>query len=228
MSDQSTETVEATEAANQTNTQETVEQTKTYTQEEFDNHMAGLKKSMQRKYEKVYDDLGDPEELRKLKAEAEQKAQAEAIKRGEFEKTLQELAQKKDVEIQKRDSIIKEYKVNTPLLDAAARYKAVAPEQVKSLLAGNVRLNDAGDVEVIGSDGSVRYNDDGKPVSVDFYVKEWLDNNAHFVSPAPSTTNTTSNTKSNKDSKLDVNKLDMQNPEHRAIYREYKKSQGLR
>jgi len=183
---------------------------------------------MQRKYEKVYDDLGDPEELRKLKAEAEQKAQAEAIKRGEFEKTLQELAQKKDVEIQKRDSIIKEYKVNTPLLDAAARYKAVAPEQVKSLLAGNVRLNDAGDVEVIGSDGSVRYNDDGKPVSVDFYVKEWLDNNAHFVSPAPATTNTNSNTKSNKDSKIDVNKLDMQNPEHRAIYREYKKSQGLR
>jgi len=95
MSDQSTETIEATEAASQTNTQETVEQTKTYTQEEFDNHMAGLKKSMQRKYERMYEDLGDPEELRKLKAEAEKKAQAEAIKRGEFEKTLQELAQKK-------------------------------------------------------------------------------------------------------------------------------------
>jgi len=227
MSDQSPETVEATEAASQTNVQETVEQ-KTYTQEEFDNHMAGLKKSMARKYEKVYEDLGDPEELRNLKAEAERKAQAEAIKRGEFEKTLQDLAQKKDIEIQKRDSIIKEYKVNSPLLDAAARYKAVAPEQVKQLLSSNVRLNAEGDVEVVGTDGSVRYNDDGKPVSVDHYVKEWLDTNPHFVSPAPATTNTNSNTNTNKTSKLDVNKLNMQNPEHRAIYREFKKSQGLR
>lgn len=227
MSDQLSETVEATEAANQTNTQETVEH-KTYTQAEFDNHMAGLKKSMQRKYEKVYEDLGDVEELKSLKADAEQKAQAEAIKRGEFEKTLQDLAQRKDIEIQKRDNVIKEYKVNSPLLDAAARYKAIAPEQVKQLLASNVRLSDSGDVEVIGTDGSVRYDDNGKPVSVDYYVKEWLDTNAHFVSPAPATTNTNSNTNTNKDSKLDVNKLNMQNPEHRAIYREYKKSQGLR
>jgi len=229
MSEQSTENVEATEAANQTNVQETVEQeqsTKTYSQEEFDNHMAGLKKSMQRKYERMYEDLGDPEELRKLKAEAEKKAQAEAIKRGEFEKTLQELAQKKDAEISKRDSIIKEYKVNTPLLDAAARYRAVAPEQVKQLLANNVRLNDAGDVEVIGADGSVRYDDSGKPVTVDQYVKEWLDANGHFVAPTPSTTNTKSNTNTNRESKIDISKLDMQNPEHRAIYREHRKKQG--
>ncbi len=227
MSDQLSENTEATEAASQTNTQESIEQ-KTYTQHEFDNHMAGLKKSMARKYEKVYEDLGDPDELRTLKAEAEKKAQAEAIKRGEFEKTLQDLAQKKDIEIQKRDTIIKEYKVNTPLLDAAARYKAVAPEQVKQLLTNNVRLSESGDVEVIGTDGSVRYDDDGKPVSVDSYVKNWLDSNPHFVSSAPSTANTNSNTNTNKDSKLDVNKLNMQNPEHRAIYREYKKSQGLR
>lgn len=227
MSEQSTETVEATEAANQTNVQETVEQ-KTYTQEEFDRHMAGLKNSITKKFEKQFADLGDLDELRNLKAEAEKKAQAEAIKRGEFEKTLQELAQKKDAEISKRDSVIKEYKVNSPLLDAAARYKAVAPEQVKALLTGSVRLNEDGDVEVVGADGSVRYDDSGNPLSVDVLVREFLDSNPHFVQPAPATTNTKSNTNVSKDTKLDIAKLDMQNPEHRAIYREYRKSQGLR
>lgn len=227
MSEQSTETVEATEAANQTNVQETVEQ-KTYTQEEFDRHMAGLKNSITKKFEKQFADLGDLDELRNMKAEAEKKAQAEAIKRGEFEKTLQELAQKKDAEISKRDSVIKEYKVNSPLLDAAARYKAVAPEQVKALLTGSVRLNEDGDVEVVGADGSVRYDDSGNPLSVDVLVREFLDSNPHFVQPAPATTNTKSNTNVSKDTKLDIAKLDMQNPEHRAIYREYRKSQGLR
>ena len=231
MSDQSTETVEATEAANQTNTQETVEQeqsTKTYSQEEFDNHMAGLKKSMQRKYEKVYDDLGDPEELRKLKAEAEQKAQAEAIKRGEFEETLKELANKKDQEIQKREAIIKEYKVNTPLLDAAARYKSINPEQVKRLLHDRVRLNEEGNVEVIGNDGKVQYDDSGKLVSVDNLVQGFLAENPHFVQATPSTTNSSSNITGSNTRELDITKLNMKDPKDRARYAEYRKQVGIR
>ena len=228
MSDQSTETIEATEAASQTNTQETVEQTKTYTQEEFDNHMAGLKKSMQRKYEKVYEDLGDPEELRKLKAEAEQKAQAEAIKRGEFEETLKELANKKDQEIQKREQIIKEYKVNTPLLDAAARYKSINPEQVKRLLHDRVRLNEEGNVEVIGNDGKVQYDDSGKLVSVDNLVQGFLAENPHFVQATPSTTNSSSNITGSNTRELDITKLDMKDPKDRARYAEYRKQVGIR
>ncbi len=116
--------------------------TKTYTQEEFDRHMAGLKSSIAKKYEKqlnVYSELGDIDTLKSLKAEAEKRQTEQQIKRGEFEKTLQELAAKKDAEIQRRDSVIKEYKVNTPLLSAAANMRAVAPEQVKALLSNNVR-----------------------------------------------------------------------------------------
>ncbi len=70
---------------------------------------------------KPYEDLGDPNELRDLKSEAEKRQQEQQIKRGEFEKTLQELAAKKDDEIHQRDQVIKEYKVNTPLLNAAAK-----------------------------------------------------------------------------------------------------------
>lgn len=216
----------ATDAAS-LNTENQAQATKTYTQDEVDNMMARMKGSLQKKLLKPYEDLGDPEELRALREEAAKKAQAEQIKRGEFEKTLQELAAKKDAEIQKRDSIIKEYKVNTPLLSAAAKYNAVNAEQVKALLATNVRLNQDGEVEVIDSKGSVRYNDAGEPFNVDSLVKEFLDTNSHFKLAAPSTTNTKSNISAEVGKKVDISKLDMKNPEHRKVYAEYRKQNGL-
>lgn len=215
----------ATDAA--ANTESQAQATKTYTQEEFDRHMAGLKSSLAKKYEKQYADLGDPDELRQLKTEAEKRQTEQQIKRGEFEKTLQELAAKKDAEIQRRDSIIKEYKVNTPLLSAAAQYKAVNAEQVKALLASNVRLNGDGEVEVVDDSGAVRYNDAGEPLGVDSLVKEWLDKNPHFVQSTPSTTNAKSSISNSGQGKMDITKLDMKDPEHRKLYAEYRKANGL-
>jgi hypothetical protein len=171
--------------------------------------------------------LGDPTELRSLKQQAEAKAQADAIKRGEFEKTLQELAAKKDAEIQKRDSIIKEYKVNTPLISAAAKYNAVNAEQVKALLGSSVRLNEVGEVEVVDAKGSVRYTDSGSPVGVDDLVREFLDSNPHFKLANPATTNTKSNIANKAQNKIDITQLDMSKPEHRALYKEHRKSLGI-
>jgi hypothetical protein len=179
--------------------------------------MARMKGSLQKKLLKPYEDLGDPEELRSIKSEYEKKQQAEQIKRGEFEKTLQELAAKKDAEIQKRDSVIKEYKVNTPLLSAAAQYRAVNAEQVKALLQTHVRLNETGDVEVVDTKGSVRYNDAGEPLGVNDLVREFLDSNPHFVQATPATTNTKSS-HSTAASGIDISKLDMKNPEHRKLF----------
>jgi hypothetical protein len=187
-----------------------------------------MKGSLQKKLLKPYEDLGDPDELRALKQDAEKRSQEQQIKRGEFEKTLQELAAKKDAEIQKRDSVIKEYKVNSPLLSAAAKYRAVAPEQVKSLLSSNVRLNAEGDVEVIGVDGTVRYNDAGAPLAVEDLVREFLDSNPHFVSAGASTTNAKSSISNVGQGKLDITTLDMSKPEDRKVYAEYRKSNGLR
>jgi hypothetical protein len=199
---------------------------KTFTQEEVNAILARTKSQIEKKFATKYQDLGDPEELRSLKTEAERRAQEQQIKRGEFEKTLQELAAKKDAEIQKRDSIIKEYKVNSPLLSAAAKYRAVAPEQVKSLLNQNVRLNGDGEVEVIAHDGAVRYKDNGEAYQVEDLVKEFLDSNPHFVAAGASTTNTRSNVSANGSSKTDISKLDMTNPEHRKVYAEYRKTAG--
>ena len=194
---------------------------KTYSQQEFDNHMAGLKKSLAAKYEKQYAELGDLDELRNLKAEAEKRKQEEQIKRGEFQKTLEDLAAKKDEEIRKRDQVITEYKVNSPLLDAAARYRAVAPEQVRQLLGNKVRLGETGEVEVLGQDGSVRYDDSGKPVTVDALVKEFLDTNPHFVQPGAATTNTKSAVApTGSKGEFDLASLDLTKPEHRKMYQE--------
>ena len=215
---------QATDATGTTENQATA--AKTYTQEEFDRHMAGMRKAIESKFEKQFAELGDLSELKQLKTQAEQAKEAEALKRGEFEKILQEKAAKWESEIQKRDSVIKEYKVNTPILEAASRYKAVAPEQVKALLASNVRLNEAGDVEVVDNTGSVRYTDSGTPLAVDDLVKEFLEKNPHFVSPAPSTTNTKNATGNVIKGAFDVTKLDMKIPAHREQYKQAK-AQGL-
>ena len=205
------------------------EATKTYSQKEVDDMMARMKGSLSKKLLKPFEDLGDPEELRQLKLEAEQRRQEQQLKRGEFEKTLQELAAKKDAEIAKRDAVISEYKINTPLLSAAAKYNAVNAEQVKSLLSQNIRIGESGEVEVTDGKGSVRYNDKGEPIGVEDLVKEFLDTNPHFKLANPATTQTRSNVvDKGVTKKMDITKLDMKNPEHRAAYKEYRKAQGLR
>lgn len=206
----------ATDAA----TTENQAESKTYSQQEVDNMMARMRGSLERKFTKQFEDLGDIEQLRELKAEAEKRQVEQQIKRGEFEKTLSELASKKDAEIQKRDSIIKDYKLNMPLLNAAAKFKAVNPEQVQSLLRNSVRLNEEGDAEVLDSTGAVRYDDAGHPLTVESYVQEWLHDNPHFLGAAPATTNTKSSIKTASNGKIDLSTLDLTLAQNRQLYKE--------
>lgn len=193
---------------------------KTYTQEEVDNMMARMRGSLEKKLLKPYEELGDPEELKQLKSAEEKRRQEEQLKRGEFEKTLQELATKKDEEIKRRDVIIEDYKVNAPLLNAAAKFKSVNPEQVQALLRNKVRLGENGEAEVLDSTGAVRYDDSGNALSVEALVEEFLTTNPHFVSAAPSTTNTQNSVQSGAPGEMDIAKLDLTNPQHRQMYKE--------
>lgn len=200
---------------------------KTYTQKEVDDMMAKTKTAVMKKISSKYEELGDPEELKNIVSNYQKVQQEQQLKRGEFDKVIQELASKKDAEIQKRDRIIESFKVETPIVEAASRFRAVAPEQVKALVRNNVRLNQDGEVEVLDDKGQARYDDSGRLLSVDSYVQEFLSKNPHFVSAAPSTTNTKSNVTGNTAKKLDIRSLDMKNPEHRKIYADYRKSAGL-
>lgn len=213
----------ATDASDETENQAAA---KTYSQSEVDNMMARMRGSMERKFTKTYEDLGDIDELRQLKADAEKRQQEQALKRGEFEKTLQEMAAKKDAEIQKQAQIIQDYKLNMPLLNAAAKYKAVNPEQVQALLRNNLRLNEDGEAEVLDSTGAVRYDDSGNLISVESYVDDWLQSNPHFLSAAPSTTHTKSSIKPAATEKFDLATLDLTKPENRKLYQEAR-SKGL-
>ena len=213
------ENTAATDATDQTPNQEAA--TKTYTQEEFDNHMAGLKNSITKKFEKQLSELGDIEELKAIKANAEKAKQEEAIKRGEFETILQDMAAKHNSQLEEKNRIIEEYTVNTPLLNAAAQHKAVNPQQVVQLIRNQVRLGDSGNAEVIDQSGTPRYDSNGKAVTVETLVQEFLQSNPHFVAATPSTTNTKSSvgTAPSLDG-FDLNSLDLTKQRDREIYKQ--------
>lgn len=198
---------------------------KTYTQKEVDDLAARVKAATERKLLKKYEGLGDPDELRQLIEEKNQLQQEQAMKRGDFEKLLKDQATKFSAEIQQRDSIIREYKVDLPLVTAAAEFKSIAPEQVKALLKSQIKMSDTGEVEVIDTKGKPRYNDKGELFSVRDLVKEFLDSNPHFVQPTGATTNTKNSHGTNDLSKVDVSKLDLSKAEHREIYA---KTKGLK
>jgi hypothetical protein len=223
MTEQNIGTIEGTETSQ--NEHQATE--KTFTQAEVNAILAKTKTQLEKKYTSKYEELGDPDTLKQIVSEHQKIQQEQQLKRGEFDRVIQELAAKKDAEIQKRDKVIESFRLETPIVDAAARYRAVNPDQVKALIRNSVRLNPDGEVEVLDDKGGVRYDDSGRPVSVDSFVQSWLQSNPHFVSASPATTNTRSNVTGSTMKKVDMKNLDMKNPEHRKIYAEYRKSAGL-
>ena len=83
---------ETTEVSDQTQTQAE----KTYSQKELDDMMARTRASVQKKIMSKYEDLGDPDELREIVSNYRKSQQDQQVKRGEFDKVLQDLAAKKD------------------------------------------------------------------------------------------------------------------------------------
>lgn len=201
---------------------------KTFTQAEVNAILAKTKGQLEKKYSSRYEDLGDPDELREIVAKHRRHQEEYELKKGNFDKVLQDVVAKKDQEISKRDRIIEQYKVETPILEAASRYRAVNAEQVKSLVRNQVRLNAEGEVEVLDNNGQVKYTDTGTPYNVDALVQDFLRMNPHFVAAGPSTTNAASSVAKNQPGRIDITRLDMKNPEHRALYRQYRKEQGYR
>jgi len=202
-------------------------QERVYTQKEVDDMMAKTRASVERKATKPWAELGSPEELKALKDQFENKRFEDQKGKGDFESILKEMASKKDAEIARRDQIIAQYRVDSPLVETAAKYRAVAPEQVKQLLRNNIRLTQDGEVEVVDNNGTTRYKDNGEMMGVEDLVKTFLDANPHFVSAGPSTTQTKSAVGSQGVmSKIDITQLDMSKPADRKVYAQWKSNQG--
>jgi hypothetical protein len=202
-------------------------QEKFYSQKELDDAMAKTRAAVERKVAKQYESLGDIEELRAIKQQVESSRFEDQKSKGDFDNILKEMASKKDAEIARRDQIIAQYRVDSPLVETAAKYRAVAPEQVKALLRQNIRLTQDGEVEVVDNNGTLRYKDNGDPMGVEDLVKSFLDTNPHFVAAGPATTQAKSSMGSSAgNSKIDITKLDMSKPSDRRVYAEWKSQQG--
>mgnify|MGYP003137973154 FL=1 len=204
------------------------EKTETFSQDAVNKIVAERVAKEKAKYDKKYSGI-DVDHYNRL-VEAEEKArQSELEKRGEFEKLLKEQADKFTTKINQYQSELTSIKIDGALLSEASNLKAVNPNQVTQLLKGQLKLNEAGTVDVIDNNsGQVRYNDKGEPIQVKDLVQEFLQANPHFVSAGPSGSGVGQGTgKQQTVIDNDISKLNMSNPEHREQYRKIMASKGI-
>ena len=221
------QTVAQPEGEKQANTQETVKEN-TLTQDDVNRIVAERVAREKSKFEKKYSNV-DVDLYNQLVEEKETARQQEMEKRGEFEKLLKEQAEKFNGKIQQYESELTSIKVDGTLLSEASSQKAVNPQQVVSLLKGNIKLNEAGGVDVVDTNGQVRYDDNGNALSVSSLVNEFLTANPHFVSAGPSGSGTgTGVGRQEPVVDTDISKLNMDNPEHRQRYAQIMRSKGVR
>lgn len=225
--DEKNNSVEQTEVP--TKNQETVEtpkevkaENKAFTEEQVE---AIVQRRLERERSKISKKLDgiDIEEAKQLLEEKKQKEQELALQRGEFEKVMKETVSKKDTEISKLVSELQKVRIDEQLVNVASGLKAINPNEVKSLLRNSVKLNDSGNVEVIGENGTPRYNEKGDLMSVNDLVAEYLNNNPHHLSATPKGTGSQSGIGGDTPKPISIKDLDMSNPEHRKMYAEMRK-----
>lgn len=204
------------------------QETAKFSQADLDKIVAERLAREKRKWEKKFDGI-DPDHYKELAEKQEAERQERLKAKGEFEKLLKEQAEKSSQTIAQLKNQIHSVKVDGALLNAASKHKAINPDQVVQLVKSQVRLNEAGEAEVIDpKTGQTRYTDSGDPASIDGLVKEFLQINSHFVAATPAGSGTTSRVgDSGAGENLDVSKLDMSNPKHRQIYAQYRKDKGI-
>jgi hypothetical protein len=152
----------------------------------------------------------------------------QAKEKGEFEKILREQSEKANQKISTLTQQLTRIQVDGTLLSLASTMKAINPEQVVKLVKDQIKMSEAGEVEVIDpKTGQTRYKDSGEAMTSADLLTEFLKANAHFVTAGPAGAGIKSNTSNNGIPQVDINNLDMKNPEHRKIYAQYRKEKGI-
>jgi len=206
---------------------ETQEQTQ-FSQEDLNRIVAERVAREKVKFEKKFANV-DVDHYKTLIEAEEKRKQEELEKRGQYETLLKEQAEKFNSKIQTYEQELHSIKVDGTLLNEASSNKAINPQQVVALLKGQVRLNEAGGVDVVDNTGKVRYDDNGNPLKVSDLVKGFLQENPHFKAPTPRGSGTGSaQGEQGSMVETDVTKLDMNNPRHRQQYAEMMRNRGVR
>ena len=176
-------------------------------------------------YEKLgVDDFDVAVKAVRTQKDAEEK---QRIQKGEFEEILKTRTQEFNKEKENLESQLRDIKINKSLLSSASRNKAINPDQVVELLKTNIQLNESGNVEILDKNGIARYSKSGELLTTDELVQEFLTQNPHFVSATPSGSGTVSNVDRQELNKpLNLSELNMNNPEDRKKYAEYRKQRN--
>jgi len=194
----------------------------TIKQSELDNIINKRLAKERAKVEKRYAGI-DPDEARSLLEEKEAKEIEMQKQRGEFDKVLKETVSKKENELSQLRTELQKVRIDDALIKTASDYKAIKPEQVANLLKNKVQLGADGTPEIMGDNGTTMYNDKGDPLSISEYVEQFIDDNPHFRTASPTGTGSVGNVGGKTPKPLNLAELNMNNPEDKALYAEYRK-----
>jgi len=217
-------------APQQTEVETQVNETKemTFSQDDLNRIVAERVARERSKFEKKFENV-DVDHYKNLVEAEEQRKVQELEKRGQYEQLLKEQAEKFNSKIKTYETELHSIKVDGTLLNEASSAKAINPQQVVSLLKSQVRLNEAGTVDVVDSNGNVRYNENGDPLKTSDLINEFLSSNPHFKAPTPRGSGTAGGTGEQGNLvETDITKLDMKNPKHRERYASLMREKGVR
>lgn len=169
-------------------------------------------------------DVNEYQELKKLKQSQDEE---QMMKRQEFEKLLKQTKSQADAEAQQLRGELEKIKVDGALISAASKGGSVNPEHIAQLLKANIKLDNSGSVNVVDSEGNVRYTPNADPMSVDDLVDEFLSANTYYRTAGPSGSGSSGNTQKQSSTSLDLSQLDLSRPDHREVYRKMKQEGKL-
>jgi hypothetical protein len=187
-----------------------------------------IKDRLHRQKRRTLEDLGvsDIDEAKEIIARSKEAEEKRKLEAGKFEEVRQSLVDSHKKELQKLQDELRGEKIDKQLIQSASNNRAINPNQVKDLLKDNVRLNEEGKAEILDKDGTTRYNKEGKPLSIDEFVLEFITQNAHFQVATPSGSGSVSNVGKVNAQTFNLSDLDMNNPDDRKKYAELRKQRN--
>jgi hypothetical protein len=216
--DKTQETSAPVEAKEEVKQEQPKTESKSFTQEQLDNIVQARLMAERKKYERKMEEE-DKQKTELLK----QKQLEEAKSKSEIEKLMKERIAEKDSEITRYKTEIKKEKIDNSILSVASKNNAINPQQVVQLIEKEVKLNDDGRIEVLDNNSNIRYNAKGELLTIEDRVKEFLDTNPHFRNATVQGSGSKASIGGNTVKPLNIQDLDLNKPEDRKAYSEYRK-----
>ena len=134
----------------------------------------------------------DVEEYRKILDERKKNAHKKMVSEGDVEAIKKSLESEFQAQIKAANDASKSWQdryktlaVDRQLVAAAALNNAIDPNEVAVLTREHVKIDDKGDITVVDEHGGIKRNSEGAPMSIDGYVKTWLEDKPHHIKAGP-------------------------------------------